>query len=446
MHAAQGILTARGGMTSHAAVVARGMGRPCVSGAGALAIDYKNRLMRVGGREIKEGELITLDGSTGEVMLGEVPTVQPELVGDFGTLMDWADAVRRLRVRTNAETVHDCRTAREFGAEGIGLCRTEHMFFDPERIANVRQMILAEDEAGRRAALDKLLPAQRGDFVEIFRIMAGLPVTIRLLDPPLHEFLPHAEEEFAEVARASGLDVETLRRRAGELPNPIRCSAIAAAGSASPIPRFTRCRRAPSSRRRSRSRGEGEAPLPEVMVPLVATRAELAIIRELIERTAERVFDEQGRRIDYLVGTMIELPRAALAAALDRRGSELLQLRHQRPYPDRARRQPRRCRPFPRHLCREGHLRPRSVRHPRRRGRRRADHDRGGAGQGSQARPQARHLRRAWRRSGLDRLLRGGRARLRQRLALSRADRPARRGAGGPAEDGALTCAAGRAT
>src|SRR6188768_3786796 len=209
MHAARGILTARGGMTSHAAVVARGMGRPCVSGASAVFIDYRNRKMRGGGREIAEGEIIPLDGSTGEVMMGEVPTVQPELVGDFGTLMGWADAGRRLRVRTNAETPKDCRTAREFGAEGIGLCRTEHMFFDPDRITNVRRMILAESEADRRAALAELLPAQRGDFEQIFRIMEGLPVTIRLLDPPLHEFLPHEEEEFAEVARASGAEVET---------------------------------------------------------------------------------------------------------------------------------------------------------------------------------------------------------------------------------------------
>lgn len=314
MHAAQGILTARGGMTSHAAVVARGMGRPCVSGAGALAIDYRARLMRVAGREIREGDLITLDGTTGEVMLGEVPTVQPELVGDFGTLMVWADAHRRLKVRTNAETAHDCRTAREFGAEGIGLCRTEHMFFDPERITNVRQMILAEDEAGRRLALDKLLPAQRGDFIEIFRIMAGLPVTIRLLDPPLHEFLPHGEDEFAEVACASGVEVDTLRRRAGELAeaNPMLGHRGCRLGISYPEI-YEMQARAIFEAAVAVGR-EGEAPLPEVMVPLVATRAELRIIRELIERTAEQVFEEQGQRVDYLVGTMIELPRAALAA------------------------------------------------------------------------------------------------------------------------------------
>jgi len=315
MHAAQGILTARGGMTSHAAVVARGMGRPCVSGAGGLSIDYRAGLMRIGAREVKQGDVITLDGSTGEVMLGEVPTVQPELVGDFGALMAWADAMRRLSIRANAETPADCRTAREFGAEGIGLCRTEHMFFDAERIANVRQMILAPDEAGRRAALDKLLPAQRDDFAEIFRIMAGLPVTIRLLDPPLHEFLPHQEEEFAEVARASGLAVETLRARAQDLAesNPMLGHRGCRLGITYPeIYEMQACAIFEAA---VAVAGEGgEAPIPEVMVPLVATKAELAIIKALIERTAEAVFAETGKRVDYLVGTMIELPRAALRA------------------------------------------------------------------------------------------------------------------------------------
>ncbi|HEX8640761.1 MAG TPA: pyruvate, phosphate dikinase [Allosphingosinicella sp.] len=316
MHAAQGILTARGGMTSHAAVVARGMGRPCVSGAGAIAIDYKNKLMRVGGREVAESDVITIDGTTGEVMVGEVPTVQPELSGDFGTLMEWADAKRRLRVRTNAETPADCRAAREFGAEGIGLCRTEHMFFDPERITNVRQMILAEDEGGRRAALEKLLPAQRSDFEAIFRIMAGLPVTIRLLDPPLHEFLPHAEEEFAEVARASGADVEALRRRANELAeaNPMLGHRGCRLGITYPEI-YEMQARAIFEAAVAVADDVGEPPLPEVMVPLVATQAELRIIRQLIERTARAVFEEKGRSVDYLIGTMIELPRAALQAA-----------------------------------------------------------------------------------------------------------------------------------
>jgi len=314
MHAAEGILTARGGMTSHAAVVARGMGRPCVSGAGAISIDYRARLMRVGGQEVAEGSLITLDGSTGEVMLGEVPTVQPELIGDFGTLMTWADKKRRLGVRANAETPLDCRTAREFGAEGIGLCRTEHMFFDAERIANVRQMILAEDEAGRRRALDKLLPAQRGDFEEIFRIMAGLPVTIRLLDPPLHEFLPHSEEEFAEVAAASGVGVEALRRRAAELSeaNPMLGHRGCRLGIT--WPEIYEMQARAIFEAALAVAADGEAPIPEVMVPLVATRAELQIVRALIDRVAAAVFAEKARTLAYLVGTMIELPRAALRA------------------------------------------------------------------------------------------------------------------------------------
>jgi len=314
MHAAEGILTARGGMTSHAAVVARGMGRPCVSGAGTISIDYKARLMRVGGQEVAEGAVITLDGSTGEVMLGEVPTVQPELVGDFGTLMAWADKKRRLAVRANAETPLDCRTAREFGAEGIGLCRTEHMFFDAERIANVRQMILAEDEAGRRRALDKLLPAQRGDFEAIFRIMAGLPVTIRLLDPPLHEFLPHSEEEFAEVAETSGVGIETLRRRAAELSeaNPMLGHRGCRLGIT--WPEIYEMQARAIFEAALAVAADSEAPIPEVMVPLVATSAELRIIRALIDRVAQTVFEEKGQTLTYLVGTMIELPRAALRA------------------------------------------------------------------------------------------------------------------------------------
>jgi pyruvate, orthophosphate dikinase len=315
MHAAQGILTARGGMTSHAAVVARGMGRPCVSGAGSIAIDYRSRVMRVGGTEIREGDVITLDGSTGEVMLGQVDTVQPELVGDFGTLMVWADSSRRLRVRTNAETPADCRTAREFGAEGIGLCRTEHMFFDSERIANVRQMILAGDEAGRRRALDKLLPAQRGDFEQIFRIMAGLPVTIRLLDPPLHEFLPHSEEEFAEVAEGAGVDVETLRRRAAELHefNPMLGHRGCRLGIT--YPEIYEMQARAIFEAAAAVARDSDPPIPEIMVPLVATRAELQIIRELIDRVAKDIFAAEGLELQYLVGTMIELPRAALAAA-----------------------------------------------------------------------------------------------------------------------------------
>ena len=315
MHAAKGILTARGGMTSHAAVVARGMGRPCVSGAGTLAINAREKLFRVGAREVREGDLVTIDGATGEVMLGAVPTVQPELAGDFGTLMEWADAKRRLKVRTNAETPLDCRTARDFGAEGIGLCRTEHMFFEPSRVTAVREMILAADEAGRRAALDKLLPEQRSDFAEIFEVMAGLPCTIRLLDPPLHEFLPHEEAEFAEVAAAAGLDVETLKRRAAELHefNPMLGHRGCRLGVTYPEI-YEMQARAIFEAAVAVAEKSGEAPLPEVMIPLVATAKELQLMKAVVDKAAEAVFAETGRRIDYLVGTMIELPRAALRA------------------------------------------------------------------------------------------------------------------------------------
>ncbi|OYX40058.1 MULTISPECIES: pyruvate, phosphate dikinase [unclassified Sphingomonas] len=316
MHAARGILTARGGMTSHAAVVARGMGRPCVSGAGTVSIDAKARMMRVAGREVREGEIITIDGTTGEVMLGEVPTVQPELAGDFGVLMGWADKVRRLKVRANAETPLDCRTARDFGAEGVGLCRTEHMFFDAKRITLVRQMILADSEAGRRAALEKLLPEQRADFTQIFEVMAGLPVTIRLLDPPLHEFLPHEESEFADVAEATGIGVEALRRRAGELHefNPMLGHRGCRLGVTYPEI-YEMQARAIFEAACDVAEKSGAAPIPEVMIPLVATRKELELMKAVVDAQAKAVFAEKGRVLDYLVGTMIELPRAALMAA-----------------------------------------------------------------------------------------------------------------------------------
>ena len=315
MHAAKGILTARGGMTSHAAVVARGMGRPCVSGVGTLAIDAKAKLMRVGAREVKEGDIITIDGASGEVMLGSVPTVQPELAGDFGTLMEWADKVRRLKVRANAETPLDCRTAREFGAEGVGLCRTEHMFFDAGRITAVRQMILADSEAGRRAALDKLLPEQRKDFTEIFEVMAGLPVTIRLLDPPLHEFLPHEEAEFAEVAAAADVSIDTLKRRAAELHefNPMLGHRGCRLGVTYPEI-YEMQARAIFEAALDVAGKSGSAPIPEVMIPLVATRRELELMKTIVDKTAQAVFAERGSSVDYLVGTMIELPRAALMA------------------------------------------------------------------------------------------------------------------------------------
>ena len=315
MHAAKGILTARGGMTSHAAVVARGMGRPCVSGASQVAIAREGRTLTIGNRELKEGDVITIDGAKGEVMAGEVATIEPELAGDFGTLMEWADEHRRMRVRTNAETERDCAMARQFGAEGIGLCRTEHMFFDADRISAVRQMILAEDETGRRAALSKLLPEQRKDFVAIFRTMAGLPCTIRLLDPPLHEFLPHGDAEFAELAEASGVGVDHLRRRASELHefNPMLGHRGCRLGIT--YPEIYEMQARAIFEAACEVAGEAdEAPVPEIMIPLVATRRELEILRALVDRVAEEVFAQAGRRIEYLVGTMIELPRAALMA------------------------------------------------------------------------------------------------------------------------------------
>lgn len=315
MHAAQGILTARGGMTSHAAVVARGMGRPCVSGASAVSIDRASRTLRIGSAELNEGDEITLDGANGQVMLGIVPTVEPELAGDFGVLMEWADALRRMAVRTNAETPADCRMARQFGAEGIGLCRTEHMFFDASRISAVRQMILAEDERGRRKALALLLPEQRSDFTAIFEAMAGLPCTIRLLDPPLHEFLPTQDAEFEELADATGLGVDHLKRRAGELHefNPMLGHRGCRLGITYPEI-YEMQARAIFEAACDVAAASGEAPIPEVMIPLVATKRELQLLRALVDKVAEEVFVEKGVRVDYLVGTMIELPRAALMA------------------------------------------------------------------------------------------------------------------------------------
>ncbi|MGC1270221.1 MAG: pyruvate, phosphate dikinase [Croceibacterium sp.] len=315
MHAAQGVLTARGGMTSHAAVVARGMGRPCVSGASAVSINLAARTLVIGSRELAEGDLVTLDGSTGEVMAGLVPTIEPELAGDFGVLMEWADRHRRMKVRTNAETPADCRMARQFGAEGIGLCRTEHMFFDAGRISAVRQMILAENEAGRRAALAKLLPEQRADFTEIFTTMAGLPCTIRLLDPPLQEFLPQGDAEFSDLADVLGLPVERLKRRAEELHefNPMLGHRGCRLGITYPEI-YEMQARAIFEAACDVVAASGEAVVPEVMIPLVGTRKELAILKVLVEATAAKVFAEKGRTLDYMVGTMIELPRAALMA------------------------------------------------------------------------------------------------------------------------------------
>ena len=315
MHAATGILTARGGMTSHAAVVARGMGRPCVSGASQVSISREDRTVTVGSRELKEGDVITIDGANGQVMAGEVATIEPELAGDFGTLMEWADKHRRMAVRTNAETEADCTMARQFGAEGIGLCRTEHMFFDADRISAVRQMILADDEQGRRAALAKLLPEQRKDFVAIFKAMAGLPCTIRLLDPPLHEFLPHGDSEFEELAETTGVSIDKLRRRAGELHefNPMLGHRGCRLGITYPEI-YEMQARAIFEAACEVAQTSGEAPVPEVMIPLVATKRELELLRALVDRVAQEVFDACGIRLTYLVGTMIELPRAALMA------------------------------------------------------------------------------------------------------------------------------------
>ena len=315
MHAAQGILTTRGGMTSHAAVVARGMGRPCVSGAGRIRVDQETQSFFVGDVTVKAGDWITIDGSNGEVMLGQVATVEPELSGDFAKLMGWADAGRRLGVRANAETPEDARTARGFGAEGIGLCRTEHMFFDAERIVAVREMILADDEKARRAALAKILPMQRADFEELFRIMAGLPVTIRLLDPPLHEFLPHTDEELAELAEALGASVKSVRHRALELheANPmLGHRGCRLAISYPEIPEMQA--RAIFEAAAAVSKESGETVVPEVMIPLAATKIEIDILKEIIDRVAGEVRVESGVGVEYLVGTMIELPRAAVRA------------------------------------------------------------------------------------------------------------------------------------
>ncbi|MEM8701515.1 MAG: pyruvate, phosphate dikinase [Pseudomonadota bacterium] len=316
MHAAEGILTSRGGMTSHAAVVARGMGKPCVAGAGMLRIDYRNGVINAAGRMLKEGDIITIDGATGQVLSGEVKMLQPTLSGDFGTLMGWADSVRRMTVRTNAETPQDAKVAREFGAEGIGLCRTEHMFFEGERIVAVREMILAETEDGRRAALAKLLPMQRKDFTDLFEIMHGLPVTIRLLDPPLHEFLPKSEDELGEVAKAMGADPEVLRDRALVLEefNPMLghrgCRLLVS------YPEIAEMQaRAIFEAAVEAARKTGAPVVPEIMVPLVGLKGELDLVRKSIEAMARAVAEETDTELTYQIGTMVELPRAALKAA-----------------------------------------------------------------------------------------------------------------------------------
>jgi len=315
MHSAVAILTTRGGMTSHAAVVARGMGRPCVSGVGSIRIDYKAEQFTVMGQTIKKGDIITVDGSTGQVIKGEVPMLQPELSGDFATLMGWADTHRRMKVRTNAETPLDAATARKFGAEGIGLCRTEHMFFDETRIVAVRQMILADNEAGRIAPLQKILPMQRDDFRQLFVIMKGLPVTIRLLDPPLHEFLPKTDEEMAHVALSTGIDADKLARRVAELHefNPMLGHRGCRLGITYPEIYEMQARAIFEAAVEAASE-TGEPVIPEIMIPLVAMKAELDMLKARIVAVAGAVEKDKGARLTYQIGTMIELPRAALMA------------------------------------------------------------------------------------------------------------------------------------
>lgn len=314
MHVAEGILTTRGGMTSHAAVVARGMGTPCVCGAGEIQVDAKAKFLRVRDDILHEGDLLTLDGTTGEVFVGRVATIEPEMTGDFGVLMEWVDDIRVLKVRANAETPVDAETALKFGAEGIGLCRTEHMFFDQDRIISIRHMILAADEGGRTAALNRLLPHQRNDFIKLFKIMAGLPVTIRLLDPPLHEFLPHSEAEIAEVADSAGVSVETVHNALNRLAelNPMLGHRGCRLGVTYPEIYAMQARAIFEAAIEVAE--SGTAVQPEIMIPLVGTKAELDLMKVVVDETSQDVFEKCGKKVDYVVGTMIELPRAALRA------------------------------------------------------------------------------------------------------------------------------------
>ncbi len=316
MHASKAIVTARGGMTSHAAVVARGMGRPCVCGAGSLRINKELGEVSVAGETLKRGDIVTVDGATGEVFKGKVAMIEPDLSGDFGSIMEWADKARTLSVRTNAETPADVEVAKNFGAEGIGLCRTEHMFFDADRIPVVRAMILASSEKGRKEALDKLLPMQRSDFEAIFRIMGDQPCNIRLLDPPLHEFMPHSEEEMAEVAKGSGVSIDVLTHRASELheSNPMLGHRGCRLGVTYPEI-YEMQAKAIFEAAVNVAKETGVAPVPEVMIPLVATKDEVALMKARIVKMADAVLGASDVKIDYLVGTMIELPRAALRAA-----------------------------------------------------------------------------------------------------------------------------------
>jgi len=314
MDIAKGILTARGGMTSHAAVVARGMGKCCVSGAGSCVINAKARTLTAGGVTFKEGDWISLNGTTGEVYEGKIATIDPELSGDFGKIMELADKYRKIDVRTNAETARDCKVARDFGAQGIGLCRTEHMFFEGERLIRMREMILANDEAGRRSALNKLLPIQRQDFKDVFSAMAGLPVTVRLLDPPLHEFVPHEEENQKEMADEMGISVETIQKKVEDLHefNPMLGHRGCRLGNT--YPEITEMQARAILEAAMELKAEGIETLPEIMIPLIGTVKELKMQEKIVREVADEVFAEKGDKIEYLVGTMIEIPRAALTA------------------------------------------------------------------------------------------------------------------------------------
>ena len=316
MHAAKGILTARGGMTSHAAVVARGMGRPCVSGSSEITIDYKAKQFKAGNVIVKEGETITIDGTSGEVILGTVPTVQPKISGYFSTVMSWSDQFRKLNIRTNAETEKDSKVAREFGAEGIGLCRTEHMFFDQERILSVREMILSKSKEDRNKALAKLLPHQKNDFKKIFKVMNGLPVTIRLLDPPLHEFLPKTDKEIEEVANSLGMDHKEIKDRTEELheQNPMLGHRGCRLGISFPEIYEMQCEAIFEALVECK-REKTKSAIAEIMIPLISTDIELKILRALVDRTAKKIEAKHKTKLDYIVGTMIELPRAALQAS-----------------------------------------------------------------------------------------------------------------------------------
>ncbi len=315
MHAAKGILTARGGMTSHAAVVARGMGRPCVSGSSEININYEKKIFKTSELEVKEGDIITIDGSTGRIILGKVPTVKPEISGDFSKLMNWADSVRKLKIRTNSETPLDTKIARDFGAEGIGLCRTEHMFFDEERILSVREMILSKTKEDRAKALKKLLPHQKQDFMEIFKIMNGLPVTVRLLDPPLHEFLPNSDKEILEVANVVGVDFKEVKSRISELheQNPMLGHRGCRLGISFPEIYEMQCR-AIFEALVELKKIKVKSAFPEIMIPLISTEAEIKIMKDLVIKIAKIVQEENKVKLDYMVGTMIELPRAAIKA------------------------------------------------------------------------------------------------------------------------------------